>query len=219
MSITNNLKEIKKNIPAGVRLIAVSKTHSPEIILEAYNCGQREFAENKVQELGDKVDKLPKDIKWHFIGHLQSNKVKYIAPYVYLIHGVDSLKLLKVIDKEGKKNDRIISVLLQLHIAKEDSKFGLTEDNFFKVIEEYNTGIYQNTKVKGVMGMATFTDDESIVKEEFSNLKRLYDKGKMLIKDVDAFSEISMGMTDDYQIAIEHGSTMVRIGSAIFGNR
>lgn len=219
MSIENNLKEIKNSIPESVELVAVSKTHAPEVLMKLYDSGHRVFGENRVQELIEKEQELPKDIEWHMIGHLQRNKVKYIAPYVHLIHSVDSLRLLNTVNREGEKNDRKISVLLQLHIAEEESKFGLNENEFFQLIEEYNKGDYKYVEVKGVMGMSTFTDDKEQVRGEFKKLKSFFDKGKEKIKNNDSFTKISMGMTDDYQIAIEEGSTIIRVGSAIFGSR
>ncbi|GAA0875296.1 YggS family pyridoxal phosphate-dependent enzyme [Wandonia haliotis] len=218
--IQDNLKKIQETIPSGVTLVAVSKTKPAEMILDAYAAGQRHFGENKVQELTEKQEQLPKDIYWHLIGHLQTNKVKYIAPFVHLIHAVDSLKLLKEINKQAKKNNRIISCLLQFHIATEDTKFGMTRA---EVEELINSDAYQemeNVKLCGVMGMATLTDNESRVREEFHHLKNEFEYFReKYFSDTDQFSVISMGMSGDYQLAIEEGSTMVRVGSSIFGQR
>jgi pyridoxal phosphate enzyme (YggS family) len=218
--IVENLNSIRKEIPEQVCLVAVSKTKPVEDILEAYNANQRVFGENKVQELCDKYEQLPKDIKWHLIGHLQSNKVKYIAPFVDLIHAVDSLKLLKEINKEAKKNGRIISCLLQMHIAQEETKFGMDFEEIKELLESPEFIEMENVSIVGLMGMATFTEDEEQIREEFRNLANDF----LIIKSHyfkfnDAFKEISMGMSGDYQIAIEEGSTMVRIGSSIFGGR
>ncbi len=220
MSIKENLSIVKEGIPEHVELVAVSKTKPNDQILEAYNAGHRVFGENKVQELAKKAEELPKDIEWHFIGHLQSNKVKYIAPFVSLLHGVDSLKLLKVIDKEGSKNNKIISCLLQFHIADEDSKFGLDITEAFELLENEDFKDLDSIKIVGVMGMATYTEDESQIRKEFRNLKEIFTtlKNKYFPND-ESFEEISMGMSGDYQLAIEEGSTMVRVGSSIFGKR
>ncbi len=220
MSVTKNIDKIKADLHEAVRLIAVSKTKPAELILEAYNHGQRAFGENKVQEMVWKYEALPKDIEWHFIGHLQSNKIKYIAPFVHTIHGVDSFKLLKSIDAEAKKVGRIISCLLQFHIAEEETKFGLSME---EAIEMLNSDEYKKLKhiqISGVMGMATYTDDESQIRKEFSGLKTNFDtlKSEYFLGDI-SFKEISMGMSGDYMIAIAGGSTMVRIGSTIFGER
>ena len=220
MTIQANLNKIKQTLPETVKLVAVSKTKPNEDILEAYEAGQRIFGENKVQDLGRKFEELPKDIQWHFIGHLQSNKVKYIAPFVSLIHAVDSLKLLKTINKEAVKNNRTINCLLQFHIAKESSKFGLSLDEAKVLLnaEEYQS--LKNVNITGVMGMATFTEDENMVRSEFKTLKSIFTQLKEeYFADNDTFSEISMGMSDDYPIAVEEGSTMVRVGSSIFGAR
>lgn len=220
MSISENIQKIKASIPRHVNLVAVSKTHPPELILEAYNRGQRHFGENKVQELIAKETHLPKDIYWHMIGHLQSNKVKFIAPFVSLIHGVDSLSLLKTIDKEAKKVNRTIDCLLQLHIATEASKFGFSQDELKAVLADSEIWKLENIRVCGLMGMATFTDDEKQVLNEFSGLKLFYDQIKKEYFNTDAhFKVLSMGMSDDYQVAIEAGSNLIRVGSAIFGER
>ena len=214
MSVKNNLLSIKEGINSNVCLVAVSKTKPKELILEAYESGHTVFGENKVQELVDKHEALPKDIKWHMIGHLQTNKVKYIAPFINLIHSIDSIKLIKEINKKAKSNDRVIDCLIQVHIAKEDSKFGipLSEvDDFYIKCQEY-----KNVRIKGLMGMATFTENTTIVSEEFKNLKIVYDKMKSNYPTIDI---LSCGMSGDYNIAIEQGSNMIRIGSTIFGGR
>lgn len=220
MSVAENLLKIKSTIPNNVTLVAVSKTKPNSMIIEAYNQNQRHFGENKVQDLVDKFEALPKDIKWHFIGHLQTNKVKYIAPFVHLIHAVDSLKLLKEINKQGLKNNKVIDVLIQFHIAQEESKFGLSYDdavNLLNTLPQYN---FTNVRIIGVMGMATFTDDTNQVRQEFKTLHQYFSKIKQqFYPDAPFFKEISMGMSGDYQIAIEEGSTMVRVGSSIFGKR
>ena len=219
-TIAENLQEVWKEIPAQVTLVAVSKTKPNEAILAAYEFGERIFGENRVQELTDKWEVLPKDIEWHMIGHLQSNKVKYIAPFVSLIHAVDKDKLLYEIDKEAKKNNRVIRVLLQFHIADEDTKFGLSLDEAEKLLQSERFGELNNIEVAGVMGMATFTEDENQVRKEFRTLKSIFDKLKSgYFSNNPSFKEISMGMSGDYRIAIEEGSTMVRIGSSIFGTR
>ncbi len=220
MSIQNNLLEVKRQIDDRAILVAVSKTKPNEDVLEAYEAGQRIFGENKVQELTGKYESLPKDIEWHMIGHLQSNKVKYIAPFVSLIHGVDTEKLLKTINKEGKKNNRKIPCLLQVHIAEEESKFGFSEGELMDLLSKELFEELQYVEIKGVMGMATFTQDTSQIRKEFGGLKQLFDRLKQSVFAADdSFSEISMGMSGDYQIAIEEGSTMVRVGSSIFGAR
>lgn len=201
----------------GVTLVAVSKTKPVEDILELYELGQRDFGENYVQELVDKQAALPKDILWHFIGHLQSNKVKYIAPFVHLIHGVDSLKLLKEINKEAAKNKRIIDVLLQVYIAQEETKFGLNETELKEIISE--SASFNHIRIKGLMGMASFSDDLQKVRGEFRNLKTIFDRNASHATFNIQLSILSMGMSGDYKIAIEEGSTMVRIGSLLFGAR
>ena len=220
MSISNQLIEIKSSLPNAVTLVAVSKTKPNAAVTEAYEAGQRIFGENKVQELCEKQETLPKDIQWHMIGHLQSNKVKYIAPFVSLIHGVDSLKLLKEINKQGKKVGRKIPVLLQMFIAEEESKFGFDEAELKGLLKSEAFLEFKNIEVKGLMGMATNTSNQDQIKKEFSGLKKLFTEVKTTyFSNNSNFSEISMGMSGDYQIAIEHGSTMVRVGSAIFGER
>lgn len=216
MSIAENLKEIKKEIPEHVTLVAVSKTKSNSNILEAYNEGQRIFGENKVQEMTQKWEELPKDIKWHMIGHVQRNKVKYMAEYVALIHGVDSLKLLKEIDKQAKKYNRVIPCLLQVHIAEEDTKFGFDENEIIELVKSAEFKKLEHIRVDGLMGMATFTDNVEQIMREFKTLEQLFQDLK---KTLPQLSILSMGMSGDFQIAIEEGSTMVRIGSSIFGER
>jgi pyridoxal phosphate enzyme (YggS family) len=220
MDLTNNLKAVLQTVPNSVKLVAVSKTKPNEMIEELYKAGQRDFGENKVQDLVDKYEALPKDINWHFIGHLQTNKVKYIAPFVHLIHAVDSLKLLKEINKQALSNNRIIDVLLQFHIAEEDSKFGLKFEDCEAILDNPVFFELKNVRVIGVMGMATFTEDTTKVKAEFNKLHNFFQilKSKQF-KFADYFTEISMGMSGDYQLAIEEGSTMVRVGSSIFGSR
>jgi pyridoxal phosphate enzyme (YggS family) len=218
--IKEKLAEIRKEIPEHVTLIAVSKTKPVSDLEEAYKAGQRHFGENKVQEMFEKHELLPKDIQWHLIGHLQTNKVKYIAPFVHLVHSVDSLKLLKEIDKQAKKNNRIIDCLLQFHIAQEETKFGLSllEAEAFISSEEFKE--LKNINIVGVMGMASFSDNESLIKKEFQALHAIFKslQDKCFSKNQN-FKEISMGMSGDYALAIEEGSTMVRVGSSIFGGR
>ena len=220
MDIAENIIKIKKGLPEYVKLVAVSKTKPNEDILVAYHSGHKIFGENKVQDLARKYEELPKDIEWHFIGHLQTNKTKYIAPFVHLIHGVDSSKLLKIINKEAKKNNRIIPYLLQFHIADEDTKFGLTLEEALELIQSVEYKSFENIKIAGVMGMATYTDDTEQVSGEFRMLKNIYNTLKNeYFSDCKNFREISMGMSDDYQIAVNEGSTIVRVGSKIFGER
>ncbi len=218
--IAESLTKIREELPEYVTLVAVSKTKPVEDIQTAYDAGQRIFGENKVQELSDKYELLPKDIEWHFIGHLQRNKVKYMAPFVSLIHAVDSFKLLKEIDKQAKKHDRVISCLLQFHIADETSKFGLNLEEAHDLLSSKEFVEMHNISVVGVMGMATFTDDTEQVRDEFRTLENYFNVLKShFFKYNDAFKEISMGMSGDYQIAVEEGSTMIRLGSSIFGAR
>ena len=212
MDVKANLNTILKSIPKEVTLVAVSKTRQNSAIIEAYQLGQRIFGENKVQELVQKFEELPKDINWHMIGHLQTNKVKYIAPFVSLIHGVDSIKLLKEINKRAKQNNRVIDCLLQVHIATESTKFGFDIPKVNEAINSANE--YQNIRIVGLMGMATFTDNKQQVIQEFSSLKTVFDTVKN-----EHITTLSMGMSGDYQLAIEQGSNMVRVGSAIFGHR
>ncbi|MEP2667684.1 MAG: YggS family pyridoxal phosphate-dependent enzyme [Cyclobacteriaceae bacterium] len=219
MSIKNNINLLQRELSdKKCKLIAVSKTQPTEKIMEAYGAGQRVFGENKARELESKWNELPKDIEWHMIGHLQTNKVKYIAPFVSLIHSVDSQKLLEEINKQGNKTNRVIPCLLQVHIASEDSKFGLKYEELLTLLETVND--YPFVKVTGLMGMATLTDDESIIRKEFAQLKQHFDdlKNKKFSKNIE-MKELSMGMSSDYNIAIELGSTMVRVGTAIFGDR
>ncbi len=214
MEIGKNITSLLEKLPATVELVAVSKTKSNEEILEAYNAGQRKFGENKIQDMTRKYETLPKDIQWHMIGHVQSNKVKYMAPYVSLIHGVDSLKLLKEINKQAQKNNRIIDCLLQIHIAKEESKFGLSfqeSQEAIKIAKEL-----PHLQIKGLMGMATFTEDQKQIEREFAGLKSLYDQ---YIQQKIPLKVLSMGMSGDFLIAIEQGSNMIRVGSKIFGSR
>lgn len=219
-SVRENLLRLKGTIPQAVTLVAVSKTHPPDRILDAYHAGQRVFGENRVQELISKQPILPADIEWHLIGHLQTNKVKYIAPFVSMIHSVDSFKLLAEINKEAKKANRMIPCLLQMHIAKEDSKFGFSEEEVLAELEKNNLSAFSNVIISGVMGMATFSDDEDLVRSEFRYLKSLFETIKRrFFAGSDTFREISMGMSGDYAVAIEEGSTMVRIGSLVFGSR
>jgi len=220
MDSSENIKNIKDKLPQEVTLVAVSKTKPNEDILRAYQGGQRIFGENKAQELIGKQAGLPSDIKWHFIGHLQRNKVKFLAPFVALIESVDSFKLLKEINKEGKKCGRVIPCLLQFHIATEETKFGLSLEEAKDIISSAAFREMKNVKICGVMGMATFTDDKNMVRKEFRRLKAIFDDLKAgFFQDDTAFKELSMGMSGDYLLAIEEGSTMVRIGSAIFGER
>lgn len=218
--IKEALTNIKNQLPENVILVAVSKTKPVEDILEAYNTGHRVFGENKVQEMTAKHEELPKDIEWHMIGHLQSNKVKYIAPFVSLIHSVDSLKLLKEINKQAKKNDRIINVLLQFHIADEQTKFGFDLQEVQEMFESDEFIQFENVSIVGVMGMATNTDDEEKVRDEFRTLENYFNvlQGRFF-KFNPAFKEISMGMSSDFEIAVAEGSTMIRVGSSIFGHR
>jgi pyridoxal phosphate enzyme (YggS family) len=215
-SICNNIRKIQTAIPENVILVAVSKTKPVQDILTAYQCGHRHFGENKVQELVGKYEALPKDIHWHLIGHLQRNKVKYVAPFVYLIHGVDNLKLVKEIDKQALKNERMIDILLQIKIAREETKYGMDEMTLKEIINLYRQNEFPNIRIKGLMGMATFTTDTRQIAAEFDTLHRLFDTYK---NDCKEFQYLSMGMSGDYEIAIQNGSNMIRVGSAIFGER
>lgn len=219
MSIKSNLNTINNTLPAHVKLIAVSKTKPVSEILEAYNAGQRAFGENKIQEMAEKFEQLPKDIEWHMIGHLQRNKVKYMSNFVHLIHGVDSLKTLKEINKQAIKSNRVINCLLQLKIAKEDTKFGLSIKEVEEILISEEFKSLSNVNIQGLMGMASFTDDETIVRAEFKTLKNYFNNLKILSSSNFNPTIISMGMSGDYKIAIEEGSTLVRVGSAIFGTR
>lgn len=220
MTIPTNIKNIKDSIPENVKLIAVSKTHSSEVIMEAYQAGHRIFGENKVQELIIKKNQLPSDILWHFIGHLQTNKVRQLIPFTDLIHGVDSWKLLETIDKESNKINKTANCLLQLHISDESTKFGFYEDELMDLLSSGKINQLKNVNICGLMGMATFTDNENKIRTEFRNLKRIFDQIKSdFFFENPTFKELSIGMSDDYIIAIEEGSTMIRVGSAIFGKR
>lgn len=220
MTIAQNLKKIKSSLPAGVKLVAVSKFKSNEDILEAYQAGQTVFGENRVQELTEKYEQLPKDIEWHMIGHLQTNKVKYIVPFVHLIHGVDSFKLLKEINKQAAKVERVQKCLLQIHIAQEETKFGFDRDEVLQMLSSDEFATLHNIQLCGLMGMASLTDSAAQVHNEFRSLKQLFDELKQsYFAHDDNFKEISMGMSGDYAIAVEEGSTMVRVGSSIFGSR
>ena len=212
MSIKDNLLKIKSTLPEHVTLVAVSKTKPVVDLMEAYNAGQRIFGENKIQEMIEKWEQMPKDIQWHMIGHIQTNKVKFMAPYVSLIHGVDSLKLLEEINKQALKNNRIIDCLLQIYIAEEETKFGLNNDELADLLVSESFKNFKNINIVGLMGMATFTENQIQIKKEFEHLKSIFDQLKNL-------KTLSMGMSGDYQLAIECGSTMVRIGSSIFGGR
>jgi len=216
MSIKSNLEKIYLKIPSKVALVAVSKTKPLGDILEAYNSGQRIFGENKIQELVEKHVQLPKDIEWHMIGHVQRNKVKYMAPFVSLIHSIDSLKLIREVNKQGKINNRIINCLLQIKIATEQSKFGFTENEVFEFLNSEECKSLKNIKIVGLMGMATFTNDQNIINQEFRLLKTFFDKVNASKNQINI---LSMGMSSDYEIAIREGSTMIRLGSSIFGKR
>lgn len=215
MSLQENYKHIKSQLPENVQLVAVSKTHPASAIQEVYDFGQRVFGENKVQELTEKFPLLPKDIQWHLIGHLQTNKVKYIAEFIDTIQSVDSEKLLKEINKEAAKHERKIKVLLQVKIAEEDSKFGLEIEEAKAIFEKFMNGEFPSIEITGLMGMATFTEDESQIKSEFSILKNLFDE----LNNKKQLQTLSMGMSDDFPIAIDCGANSVRVGSAIFGRR
>jgi len=221
MSIAENLLSIKNNLPEHVTLVAVSKTKPVADLMEAYNAGQRIFGENKIQEMTEKWEEMPKDIQWHMIGHVQTNKVKFMAEYVSLIHGVDSLKLLQEINKQAQKHNRVIDCLLQMHIAEEETKFGLDEKELNDIIRfiTQNNEIYKNIRIVGLMGMATFTDNQEQIKKEFSHLKSIFEKTNQLLTSNFQLLTLSMGMSGDYKLAIECGSTMIRVGSSIFGNR
>lgn len=220
MNIKEIINEIKSKLPQSTRLVAVSKFHPAEAISEAYDGGQRIFGESKVQELEEKYKVLPKDIEWHFIGHLQTNKVKYIAPYISMIHAVDSYKLLCEINKQAQKANRVIKCLLEIHIAKEESKYGFSFESCRQMLDTEDWKGLENVSVCGVMGMATFTDDDAEIRNEFKSLHDFFTELKnSYFSNDDNFREISMGMSDDYPIAIEEGSTMIRVGSKIFGVR
>ncbi|MEZ7515285.1 YggS family pyridoxal phosphate-dependent enzyme [Flavobacterium frigidarium] len=219
MSIANNLQEIKNTLPEQVTLVAVSKTKPVANLMEAYDAGQRIFGENKIQEMAEKWEEMPKDIQWHMIGHVQTNKVKYMAPFVSLVHGVESLKLLSEINKQALKNERSIDCLLQMHIAEEETKFGLDEKELLELINSDSFKDLKNIRIVGLMGMATFTDNQNQIRKEFNELHSIFEKLK---NDTIVGSDIeilSMGMSGDYKLAIDCGSNMVRIGSSIFGGR
>ena len=218
--IAENIQKYLNELPENVKLVAVSKTKPEEMIMEAYKTGHKIFGENKVQDLVRKYENLPKDIEWHFIGHLQTNKIKYIVEFVHLIHGVDSFKLLKAINKEAKKKNTTVNCLLQIHIAQEQTKFGFNKNELFEMLESEEFKNLENVKITGLMGMATNTDNKQQIANEFAGLKKLHSnlKNKYFGKEP-YFKELSMGMSGDYKIAIANGSTMVRIGSAIFGAR
>jgi len=223
MSIPSNLNTIKASLPEHVTLVAVSKTKPVSDLMQAYEAGQRIFGENKIQEMTEKWEEMPKDIQWHMIGHVQTNKVKFMAPFVSLIHGVDSFKLLQEINKQALKNNRTIDCLLQMYIAEEETKFGLDENELNELLTSSAFKELKNIRILGLMGMATFTEDQNQIKKEFTHLKSIFDS----LKNIDGYgkdalhcvSTISMGMSGDYPLAIECGSTMVRIGSSIFGGR
>lgn len=220
MSIKENLLTIKKSLPSQVKLIAVSKTYPASALEEAYKAGQRIFGENKVQEMSEKYEQLPKDIEWHLIGHLQSNKVKYIAPFVAMIHSVDSLKLLQEINKQAQKNNRVIKCLLQIYIASEETKFGLDKEECKALLSSAEFNAMRNIEIVGLMGMATNTDNTEQIKTEFASLKSIFNEIRTNYNHKNIqLSELSMGMSSDYKIAIEEGSTMIRVGSSIFGAR
>jgi len=219
MSISINLLKIKSTLPSTVTLVAVSKTKPIPDLMEAYDVGQRIFGENKIQEMVEKWEAMPKDIEWHMIGHVQTNKVKFMAPFVSLIHGVDSLKLLHEINRQAQKNNRIIDCLLQVYIAEEESKFGLDEEELNEILSSATFQEMKNIRIVGLMGMATFTENQNQIKKEFTHLKSIFDKLQPLQTENCKLQTVSMGMSGDYQLAIECGSTMVRIGSSIFGGR
>ena len=214
--LNKNILRIISDIPENVKLVAISKTNPAEDIMMAYDTGQRLFGENKIQEMSAKYEDLPKDIKWHMVGHVQSNKIKYMAPYVDLIHGIDSLKSIKILNKEGVKNNRILNCLLQLKISKEESKFGLGEKQFKEIIYSDEYKEMKNVKIKGLMAMASNTNEKSIIRSEFVHAKKIFDEINNRDK---SFEILSMGMSNDYKIAIESGSNMIRLGSLIFGER
>jgi len=220
MGIAENLKGIKEKIPPYVTLVAVSKTKSDEEIMEAYETGHRDFGENKVQDLVAKQERLPKDIRWHMIGHLQSNKVKYLASFVHMLHGVDSLKLLGIINGEAGKRDRVIDCLLQVRIAREETKFGLGEEDLHGLLDSDAFSAMRQIRIRGLMGMATYTENSEQIREEFRLLKRIFDGLKASVFDQhEGFDHLSCGMSGDYELAIEEGSNLVRVGSLIFGPR
>ncbi len=220
MDFEENIKKLSFDLPGYVRIVVISKTRTHEEIMKVYSAGHRVFGENRVQELVTKKEALPDDIEWHMVGHLQSNKVKYIAPFISLIHSVDSAKLLKTISKEAQKNNRVIDCLLQVHIAREESKFGFSEEEITDLFTSYLPDDYPGVRICGLMGMATFTGDEDLIRSEFRYLAELFERTeKSFLNKLVCFNELSMGMSGDYLIAVEEGSTMVRIGSLVFGER
>lgn len=219
MSITRNIQDLRSSLPPKVTLVAVSKFHPVEAIREAYDAGQRVFGESRAQELCSKYGLLPNDIEWHFIGTLQTNKVKDIAPFISMIHSVDSLKLLTEINKQAKKHERIIDVLLEVHVAKEETKHGLTPEECVELINDCSLKEMKNIRIRGVMGMATNTDDTVVIRSEFQKIHELFESLGSIMADSNDFNQISMGMSHDYPIAIEEGSTIIRVGTSIFGER
>lgn len=220
MGLVDNLNQVKANLPDNVTLVAVSKTKPDEMILEAYEAGHRDFGENKVQDLAAKRERLPEDIRWHFIGHLQRNKVKYLSSFVHMIHGVDSLRLLEAINKEAQKHQRSIDCLLQLHIASEDTKFGLSEEELMELVNNDAFREMKHIRIRGLMGMATYTENQEQIRNEFRGLKLIFEKLKATaFQEAACFDQRSFGMSGDYLLAVEEGSTMVRVGSLIFGLR
>lgn len=218
--IAQTIEKVKSSLPQGVCLVAVSKTHPVSFVQEAYDCGQRDFGENKVQEMSEKAQALPKDIRWHMIGHLQTNKVKYIAPFVHLIHSVDTPKLLAIVDKEAKKVDRVIDCLFQVHVAAELTKFGFAPDELLQYLDEGSFMKLSNVRIRGIMAMATNTDNRDQVAAEFERAHDIFeDVRERFFAGADSFSLLSMGMSGDYDIAVQHGSNIVRVGSLIFGQR
>lgn len=220
MNVEKNISELTGHLPAGCRLVAVSKTHGVDKIMAAYSAGQRVFGENRVQEMTEKQPLLPADIEWHMIGHLQRNKVKHIAEFVALIHSVDSVRLLHEINRQGERFSRVIPCLIQVHIAQEDTKFGFSAEEVIDVVTSEATTELRNVEIRGLMGMATLTDDQDQIRNEFRGLRQLFEQVKKMPVPANVkFIELSMGMSNDYRIAVEEGSTLVRIGSAIFGER
>lgn len=220
MGVVENLRLIRESLPDSVSLVAVSKTKPDEMILEAYEAGQRDFGENKVQDLAAKKERLPEDIRWHFIGHLQTNKVKYLSPFVHMIHGVDSLKLLTAINKSALQNQRTIDCLLQLRIAQEETKFGLRREEVFELVQSEAFSGMKNIRIRGLMGMASYTENREQIKSEFKRLNLIFEEMKARVfTDAGYFDQRSYGMSLDYQLAADEGSTMVRVGSLIFGPR
>jgi len=220
INVKENIRKLQDSLPKGVGLVAVSKFHPVELLREAYDAGQRIFGESRAQELLQKVGQMPGDVKWHFIGHLQTNKVRAIVPYVAMIHSIDSEKLLRVVDSEAERAGRVVDVLLQLHVAQEETKYGMTADECVAMVESGVLAELTHVRVCGVMGMATNTDDENEIRVEFRKIKQVFDLlHEGCLHDSDCFREISMGMSDDYQIAVEEGSTLVRVGHSIFGER